>query len=64
MDFGIIAVAALAVMGLLMFFAPAMLTKADLRDDPSAVSQVKNLGKLLTTAAVIASLMMLKYKLF
>lgn len=64
MDIGVIAVAVLAVLGSLMFLTPAMCTKADRRDDPDAVAQVKKLGTTLIAAAAIAALMMLKYKLF
>ncbi|MDE6775233.1 MAG: hypothetical protein K2J37_02870 [Ruminococcus sp.] len=63
MDIGIIAVIIMAILGLLMFFAPKMCTKAEQRDDPIAVSQVKKLGILFIAGAVGASLMMLKYKL-
>lgn len=41
MDIGIIAVAIMAVLGILMVFAPKMCTSSDKRDDPDAVSQVK-----------------------
>ncbi len=63
MDIGIIAVAIMAVLGILMFFAPKMCTSSDKRDDPDAVSQVKKLGSIFIAGAVGASLLMLKYKL-
>lgn len=61
MDIGIIALVIMAVLGLVLFFAPRMCTSADKRDDPESVAQVKKLGAMLFAAAVIASLLMLKY---
>lgn len=61
MDIGIIAMIVLAIMGIVLFFAPRMCTSADKRDDPESVAQVKKLGAILFAAAVIAGLLMLKY---
>lgn len=63
MDIGIIAVVIMALLGIIMFFAPAMCTRADQRDDPDAVSQVKKLGTIFIAGAIGAALFMLKYKL-
>lgn len=62
MDIGIIAVVVMAILGIIMFFAPDMCTRADKRDDPTAVSQVKKLGVMIAAGAAGAALMMLKYK--
>lgn len=61
MDIGIIALVILAVLGIVLFFAPRMCTIADKRDDPESVAQVKKLGAMLFAAAAIAALLMLKY---
>lgn len=63
MDIGIIAIVLLAVLGIIMLFAPKMCTKSDQRDDPAAVSQVKKLGMMMIAGAIGAALLMLKYKL-
>lgn len=63
MDIGIIAVAVMAILGIIMFIAPKMCTKSDKRDDPNSVSQVKKLGCMMIAGAIIAALLMLKYKL-
>ena len=47
-----------------MIFAPEKCTRADSRDDPNALLQVKKLGKMMIAGAVGASSLMLKYKLF
>lgn len=49
--------------GIIMFIAPKMCTKFDKRDDPNSVSQVKKLGCMMIAGAIIAALLMLKYKL-
>lgn len=64
MDIGIIAIVIMALLGILMFFAPKMCTKADKRDDPDAVSQVKNTGIIIIAGAIGAALLVLKYKLY
>ncbi|MBP3380349.1 MAG: hypothetical protein J6K77_05760 [Ruminococcus sp.] len=64
MDIGVIAVGIMAILGLLMIFAPEKCTRADSRDDPNALLQVKKLGKMMIAGAVGASSLMLKYKLF
>lgn len=61
MDIGIIALVIMAVLGLVLFFAPRMCTSADKRDDPEAVAQVKKLGIMLFLAAIVAALLMWKY---
>lgn len=61
-DIGIIAVVIMAVFGLIMFFAPKMVTRSDKRDDPDTVSQVKKLGIMMFAGAIGAALLMLKYK--
>ncbi len=63
MDIGVIAVVIMAVLGLLMVFAPKMCMSSDKRDDPDAVPQVKKLGGIIIAGAVGAALLMLKYKL-
>lgn len=63
MDIGIIALIAMIILGGLMFFAPEICTKAEQRDDPDAVAQIKKLGVIFMIGAVIAGLYMLKYKL-
>ena len=59
----IIAAAAPAGFGALFYFAPQKVTRADMRDDPDAVVQVKKTGRLLMAAAVGAVLLALKYSL-
>lgn len=49
------------ILGGLMFFAPEMCTKAEQRDDPDAVTQIKKLGVMFMAGAVIVGLYMLKY---
>lgn len=61
-DIGIIAVVIMAIFGLIMFFAPKMCTRADKRDDPDTISQVKKLGIMMFAGAIGAALLMLKYK--
>lgn len=63
MDIGVIAVVIMAVLGILMFFAPEMCTRADMRNDPDAVSQVKKIGTMMIAGAIGAALLMLKYKI-
>lgn len=63
MDIGVIAVVIMAVLGILMYFAPEKCTRADKRDDPDAVSQVKKIGTMMIAGAIGAALLMLKYKL-
>lgn len=63
MDIGTIAVVIMAILGLMMYFAPRMCTQADRRDDPDAVSQVKKLGTKMIAGAIGAALLMLKFKL-
>lgn len=63
MDIGIIALVIMAFLGILMFVAPKMCTRADKRDDPDSVSQVKKLGTMMIAGAIGAALLMLKYKL-
>lgn len=46
-----------------MFFAPKQCTRADKRDNPKAVAQVKNGGIIFMAAAVGAALLALKYTL-
>ncbi|MBR1765086.1 MAG: hypothetical protein IJ746_06785 [Ruminococcus sp.] len=57
----IIAVIVLAGLGALMFFAPKACTRADKRDDPDSVAQIKKFGTVLMLAAVGALLYMIKF---
>ncbi|MDE6728893.1 MAG: hypothetical protein K2J80_13305 [Oscillospiraceae bacterium] len=61
MDIGIIAVGIMAVLGIIMFFAPRMCASADKRDDPDALAQIKKLGIMMFAGAIGAALLMLKY---
>lgn len=63
MDIGIIALVIMGILGILMFAAPKMCTRADKRDDPDSVSQVKKLGSMMIAFAIGAALLMLKYAL-
>lgn len=60
---GFAAIALLGVIGLIMFFSPRTLTKADKKDDPEALKQVKNGGIIFMAAAAGAALHALKYTL-
>ena len=60
---GIGAIVLLAILGAAMFFAPGALTKAEKRDDPSAVAQVKKTGAILIAGAVGSAFFVLKYSL-
>ena len=59
----IIALILLFAAGIGCSFAPHLFVKADQRDDPNAVAQVKKLGPMLISFAVGAVLLTLKYKL-
>ncbi|MBQ8962034.1 MAG: hypothetical protein IJ071_12615 [Ruminococcus sp.] len=61
---GYIALAVMVILGALMLFSPETCVRADKRDDPEAVSQIKNFGKAMLGFAAMAALLMLKYKLF
>lgn len=63
MGIEIIGIVIMAVLGIMMFFAPKMCTKSDKRDDPVAVSQVKKLGIKMIVGAIGAALLVLQYKL-
>lgn len=41
------------ILGVLMFFAPKICTKKELRDDPAAVDKIKKSGPLMIVAGVI-----------
>ena len=60
---GFAAIALLGVIGLIMFFSPRTLTKADKKDDPDALKQVKNGGIIFMEAAAGVALHALKYTL-
>jgi len=57
----IIAVCAMALLGVLMAAAPAQCTRADQRDDPEAVAKVRKFGFIMIAAAAGAGLLALKY---
>lgn len=59
----IISLIFLLLAGVGCFIAPQLFVKADQRDDPNAVTQVKKLGPMLIAFAVGAVLLMLKYEL-
>lgn len=61
---GYIALALMAFFGLLMAFAPQVCVRADMRDDPEAISKIKKFGKTWLGFTAAAALLMLKYKLF
>ncbi|MBE6850281.1 MAG: hypothetical protein E7504_00855 [Ruminococcus sp.] len=63
MDIGIIAIAVMAVLGVIMFLAPKLCTRSDKRDDPDAVLQVKKCGIAVIACAIGAVLYWLKFKL-
>ncbi len=62
--FGFIMIAVLAILGAIMFFAPRLGTRADKRDDPEAVAQVKKGGLMVIVFAIGAGLLLLKYEIF
>ena len=57
------AMALFDVLGLIMFVSPRTLTRADKKDDPAALKQVKNGGIIFIAAAIGAGLLALKFKL-
>lgn len=59
----IIALIILLLAGIGCFISPQLFVKADQRDDPNAVAQVKKSGPMLIAFAIGAVLLMLKYKL-
>ncbi len=59
----IIAIIFLLLLGIGCFVSPQLLVKADQRDDPNAVAQVKKFGPMLIAFTIGAVLLMLKYKL-
>lgn len=62
MDFGIIAMVALAVLGILMLFAPKLCTRSDKRDDPDAIAQIRKCGIALVAFVIAGALYLLKLK--
>ncbi|MBR6069945.1 MAG: hypothetical protein IKP78_05075 [Ruminococcus sp.] len=60
----IAALAVFALLGAVMFFVPEKCTRADKRDDPKAVAQVRYGGIVFMIAAVCAALLALKYTLW
>lgn len=62
MNIGTIAlIILLAIFGAVSFFAPQLCTRADKRDDPEAVSQVKKAGGAIMALAIFFALFALKY---
>lgn len=59
----IIAALILVVAGIASTIQPELFLKADQRDDPNAVEQVKKIGPMLIGFSVGAILLLLKYKL-
>ena len=57
----IIAVCAMALLGVLMAAAPAQCTRANQRDDPDGVAKVRKLGFIIIAAGAGAGLLALKY---
>lgn len=55
--------ALLGILGLIMYFSPRTLTRADKKDDPEALKQEKNGGIIFIAAAIGAGLLALKYTL-
>lgn len=51
----------LGTIGLIMYFSPRTLTRADKKDDPEALKQVRSGGLILISAAIGAGLLALKY---
>ena len=41
------------ILGVIMFFAPRICTKKELRDDPTAVDQIKKSGAIMSVIGVV-----------
>ncbi len=63
MNIFIIAVILLLALGVLCFAAPQLIVRADRRDDPDALAQIKKAGPLFIAFAIGAALLALKYTL-
>lgn len=63
MDFGIIAIIVLEILGIFMCFAPKLCTRADQRDNPDAVAKIKKFGIAIMVCAIAAFLLVLKFTL-
>jgi hypothetical protein len=61
---GTIALIGLVTLGIVLMTMPEKLIREDMRDDPNAVEMTKKTGKAMLGFAVMAALLMLKYKLF
>ena len=64
MNIGFIAVIGLAGFGLFCLISPKSATRADKRDDPEAVGQIRKAGLVLIGAAAAAMLYVIKYTVF
>ncbi|MBR3644805.1 MAG: hypothetical protein IKN54_00145 [Lachnospiraceae bacterium] len=47
------------ILGVLMFFAPKICTKKELRDDPAEVDKIKKSGSLIIVSGVIVVILSL-----
>ncbi len=61
---GFIAVGVLVLLGLFCAISPKLALRAENRDDPQSVSQVRKTGLLMVTVAIGAGLLMMKYEMF
>ena len=60
----IIAFAVLAALGLVSIFAPTLVMRADKRNDPDAIAQMKKGGKAILGFLILALVLLLKYEVF